>query len=147
MTVKTTPDEFHTVTPYLTVTGVAALLDFVRDAFGAVERLRMGNPDGTVAHAQVLIGDSMVMMGECAGGGTPSPAYLYIYVPDCDATYRKALEAGGTSDSEPTDMFYGDRVASVKDAAGNTWWIAQHLEDVSEEELERRRQEMMQNHA
>jgi uncharacterized glyoxalase superfamily protein PhnB len=140
MTVKPIPDGFHSVTPYLLVPGVARLIDFLKEAFGATETHRSVGPDGHVMHAQVRIGDSVVMMGEPRGDWQPIPGSLYLYVHDTDATYRRALAAGGTSLMEPADQFYGDRNAGVKDPSGNSWWIATHIEDVSPEELDGRAQ-------
>ncbi len=138
MAVKAVPDGYHTITPYLAIPGVAKLLDFVKAAFGAEELERHGRPDGPVMHAQVRIGDSRVMMGEPHAPWPTMPAALYLYVPDTDATYRRALQAGATSVMEPADQFYGDRNAGVKDPCGNLWWIATHIEDVSEAELAKR---------
>jgi PhnB protein len=117
---------------------VGKLIDFLKQAFDATEIERMARPDGTVHHAWVKIGDSMVMMGEPPDPSKSKPAALYLYVNDVDATYRRAIQAGATSLSEPADMFYGDRGAGVEDASGNTWWIATHIEDVAPEEVQRR---------
>ena len=136
--VKPIPDGFHTITPYLTVPGVAKLIDFVKQAFDAKEIERMQRPDGTVQHAEVKIGDSIVMMGEPQGQWTARPGTLYVYVDDVDSTYRLAIDAGARSLTEPADMFYGDRNAGVEDPSGNSWWIAKHIEDVSAEELQKR---------
>ncbi len=138
MTVKPIPDGFHTVTPYLVVAGAPKLIEFLKRAFGAEEVERTKRPDGTIGCAAVRVGDSMVMMGEAQAGQGPKPATLYLYVKDVDATYKKAIQAGGTSTCEPTDMFWGDRNAGVKDAFGNEWWIATHKEDVAPAEIERR---------
>ena len=138
MAVKPVPDTFHTVTPYLVVKGAAQLVDFLKRAFGATEFHMMKMPDGTVAHADCVIGDSHIMLGEAGGPWPSQPTSIYLYVPDCDAVYRKALAAGGTSVQEPKDQFYGDRHGAVKDSTGNTWWIATHVEDVPQQELERR---------
>ena len=92
----------------------------------------------TVGHAEVRIGDSMVMMGEASDAWKPMPSALYLYVADVDVAYRRALAAGGTSTMEPMDQFYGDRSGGVKDPAGNIWWIATRVENLSREELERR---------
>jgi uncharacterized glyoxalase superfamily protein PhnB len=139
--VKLIPDGYHSITPYLIVPGVARLLDFLKEAFGAEEtHPRMTRPDGAVMHAEVRIGDSRLMMGEPGGNWTPMPGSLYLYVPDTDAVYRRALAAGATSLMEPADQFYGDRNAGVKDPSGNSWWIATHKEDVSHEEMVRRAQ-------
>ncbi len=134
MAVKPVPDGYHTVTPYLTAKGANSLIDFIKRVFGGEETFRMGGD--TVQHAEMRIGDSMLMLGEAPD--EPVPGMLYLYVPDADAVYKRALGAGATSLREPTDMFYGDRTASVKDAFGNQWWIATHIEDVPPEELQRR---------
>jgi uncharacterized glyoxalase superfamily protein PhnB len=136
--VKPIPDGFHTVTPYLTVPGVARLIDFLKQAFDATEMHRHLRPDGTVQHAQVKIGDSMVMMGEPQDPWKPVPAVIFLYVNDVDAAYQRAIQAGATSLREPADQFYGDRMGGVQDPSGNQWWVATHIEDVSPEELKRR---------
>lgn len=136
--VKPVPDGYHTVTPYLTVKDAAAQLEFLTRAFGAVETYRMRGPDGAVRHAEVRIGDSMVMVGQARDEWQPRPASLYLYVPDVDATYRSAVAAGGRTIQEPTTHFYGDRSGAVEDAEGNSWWIATHVEDVPPEEIGRR---------
>jgi len=119
------------------VDGVAALIDFLKEAFEAVETERLPGPDGSVGHAEVRIGDSVVMMGGGSHFGS-MPAAIYLYVSDVDATYKKALDAGATSLMEPEDQFYGDRSGGVKDAFGNMWFIATRRENVSPEELSRR---------
>ncbi len=98
----------------------------------------METPDGRVSHAEVRIGDSIVMMGEPTERTETQPAHLYVYVNDTDETYDRALKAGAVSLMEPKDQFYGDRNAGVKDAFGNVWWIATHVEDVPPEEMRRR---------
>jgi len=143
MAVKPIPDGYHTITPYLTVQGVPKLLDFLKQAFAAQEIERMMRPDGTVGHAEVRIGDSVVMMGEAGGEWQPMPGALYLYVNDVDAVYKRALQAGAISTMEPMDQFYGDRSAGVKDPSGNQWWIATHKEDVPPEELKRRAEAAM----
>ena len=134
MAVKPVPDGYHTVTPYLTVKGANSLIDFIKRVFDGEETFRMGGD--TVRHAEMRIGDSMLMLGEAPD--EPLPGMLHLYMPDADAVYKRALAAGATSLRAPTDMFYGDRTAGVKDAFGNQWWIATHIEDVSPEEQERR---------
>ena len=143
MAVKPIPDGYHTVTPYLLVRGVRELIEFTKQAFGAREVRRMGPPDGPVMHAEIVVGDSRVMMGEVSGEWQPMPASLYLYVEDCDSMYRSAIAAGGTSINEPRDEFYGDRMGGVKDPSGNTWWIATHKEDMPEAEMARRSAEAM----
>jgi PhnB protein len=139
MAVKPIPAGYHSVTPYLAVEGAEKLLDFMKRAFDAVEVHEcMRRPDGTIQHAEVRIGDSVVMLGEANGRWTPRPSTLYLYVNDTDATYRRALEAGAASLMEPANQFYGDRNAGVQDPSGNFWWIATHVEDVSAEQMKRR---------
>ena len=138
MAVEPIPPGFHTVTPYLLVSGVPKLIGFLKNAFGAEVTEYMEMPDGTVMHAQVKIGDSFIMMGDPRGTGEPTRASLYLYVPNTDAVYQQALEAGATSVMAPADQFYGDRNAGVQDPVGNTWWIATHIEDVPPDELRKR---------
>ena len=135
--VKPIPDGYHSVTPYLVVDGAAKLIDFARQAFGAEEMFRMPAPGGSVGHAEMRIGDSVVMLADSSPDNPARPANLLLYVDDCDATYRKALAAGGTSEREPTDQFYGDRAGGV-DAFGVRWWIHTHIEDVPPEEMDKR---------
>ena len=132
------PEGFHAITPYLTVEGAARLMDFLKQAFGAEETLRTTRPDGTIGHAQMKLGDSNLMIADAGGPWKPMPTAIYLYVEDCDTTYKRALQAGATSLMEPADMFYGDRNAGVQDPAGNFWWISTHIEDISTEEKLRR---------
>jgi uncharacterized glyoxalase superfamily protein PhnB len=133
------PDGFHTVNPYLAVKGATRLLDFLALAFGAEEiGERFRGPDGAIMHAAVRIGDSMIEVSDAPGEVTL--AALHMYVEDTDAAYRRAIGAGGTSLREPMTTFYGDRSAGVKDPSGNSWWLACHVEDVSQEEMVRRMQ-------
>jgi uncharacterized glyoxalase superfamily protein PhnB len=144
MAVKPIPDGYHTVTPYLVVPGVAKLITFLKQAFGAEEtHPPTSRPDGAIMHAEVRIGDSRVMMGEPMGDYKPMPASLYLYVNDTDAVYKRALQAGATSIMEPANQFYGDRNAGVKDELGNFWWIGTHIEDVSPEEIAKRAEAFM----
>jgi PhnB protein len=146
MAVKPIPDGYHSVTPYLVVPGVATLLDFLKQAFEAQELHRMLRPDGTIMHAEVRIGDSLVMMGEPMGDAQPMLGSLYLYVNDVDNVYKRALQAGATSTSAPADQFYGDRSAGLKDPVGNQWWVATHKEDVPPEEIAKRAEAFMQQH-
>ena len=146
MAAKAIPDGYHSVTPYLVVKGAAQLIDFVKQAFGAQETFRMPGPEG-IMHAMVKIGDSVVMMSDAMGEYGPMPTMLFLYVEDVDAVYKRALQAGATSTQEPENQFWGDRAGAVKDAFGNQWWIATHVEDVAVEELERRGREMASQHA
>jgi len=101
----------------------------------------MSGPEGRVAHAEMKIGDSIIMMGDASSQNKAMPSQLYVYVDDVDTVYKRALEAGGTSISEPTNQFYGDRNASVRDPVGNIWGISTHVEDVPPEEMQRRMKE------
>ena len=132
------PPDHNTVSPYLVVHGVPGLLEFVRHTFGAQELHRSATPDGRVRHAEARIGDTVIMMGEATAEFPVRTAMLHVYVPDADAVYRKAMEAGAISLREPADQFYGDRTGGVQDAFGNQWWMATHKEDVSDEEIARR---------
>jgi PhnB protein len=143
MAMKPIPEGYHTVTPYLIVKGAKGLLEFLKDAFDAEEKEKMASPDGTIMHAEVKIGDSMIMLADAQGQWQPTTAAVYMYVPDVDATYKRALAAGGTSTMEPADQFYGDRHGGVKDQFGNFWWIATRVEEVSKEEMARRAEEWM----
>ena len=136
--VKHIPDGYQAVIPYLVVQDVAGLVDFLVRVFDGKEGHRSMRPDGTIMHTEVRIGDSVVMMGGANDQWKPMPSSLYVYVPDTDAAYRRAIAAGATSLMEPADQFYGDRNAGVKDPAGNFWWIGTHIEDVPPEELEKR---------
>jgi PhnB protein len=142
MGVNPIPEGYHSVTPYLIVEGAAELLDFVKSAFGAEERFRMPTPNGTIGHAEVKIGDSIVMVADGAEEWPVMPTFVYLYVDDCDATYQRALAAGATSVKEPEDQFYGDRNATVRDSVGNLWGIATHIEDVTEAEVAKRLEAM-----
>lgn len=136
--VQPIPDGYPTVTPYLVVEGATRVLDFLAAAFDAKERTRMEGPNGTIGHAEVTIGDSLIMVGDAGSEFPARPGTLHLYVEDCDATYERALAAGATSERPPEDQFYGDRMAGVNDSAGNQWWIATHVEDVSPDEMARR---------
>ena len=138
MPVHYLPKGYHNVIPYLHVTDAVKLIDFMKQTFDAIEIERMQTPDGAISHAEVKIGDSVIMMGEARGDFKPLPASLYVYVPNTDETYKRALQSGATSIMEPTDQFYGDRSAGVTDPFGNFWWIGTHIEDVSLEEIKRR---------
>jgi PhnB protein len=136
--VKPIPDGYHTVTPYLVVRDVPRLIEFLTQAFGATELMRAARPDGSVMHAEVTIGDSRVMMGEPPESSPPMPGCIHLYAVDTDALYHLALQAGATSLREPSNQFYGDRMAGVQDPAGNQWWIATHVENVPPAEMARR---------
>ena len=138
MPVKPIPDGYHSVTPYLIVDGAERLIEFMKQAFGARERMRMPMPNGLVGHAELEIGDSLVMLSDPLENYAAGQASLHLYVEDVDAVFRRALEAGATSEMEPADQFYGDRLGNLRDAWGNRWSIATHVEDVPEDEMMRR---------
>jgi len=140
MSVQPIPDGFHTITPFMMLDDVAAQLDFLAAAFDAEEIERVTLPDGSIKHAQVRIGNSMVMMGGARDDWPAMQSFLHLYVTDVDGLYSAALSAGATSVQEPRDEFYGDRTAGVKDPFGNLWWIAVHQEDVTADEMLRRMQ-------
>ena len=141
MAAKPVPDGYHTVTPYLTVDDAALQIDFLKRAFNAQVNYEMKDPQGNVRHAEVRVGDSILMIGQARDEWTSRPMTFYLYVPDVDALYKSALATGGKSLQEVTTQFYGDRSGGVEDPQGNYWWIATHVEDVSPEEMDRRHQE------
>jgi len=141
MATKAIPDGYHSITPHLMVRGAAQLIDFMKQAFGAQEKERVPGDNGEIMHAEVKIGDSIVMMSDAMGGYEPMPMVLFLYVEDADAVYDRALQAGGTTVMELKNQFWGDRAGAVRDAFGNVWWVATHIEDVSPEEAQRRMQE------
>ena len=128
----------HSITPYLKLPNAGRLLEFLKAAFDAVEEGRLTSPDGKVLHAEVRIGDSLVMVHELPSQGKPKPSMLYLRVGDVDATYRRAIEAGGISVTEPTNMYWGERVACVRDVSENDWWIASPMETLTLEEVQER---------
>jgi PhnB protein len=143
---KPIPEGYHTATPYLIVNDVARAIDFYKQAFGATELMRMAGPAGRIMHAEVKIGDSIIMLGgenpqmgvrgpQSLGG---SPAFLYLYVEDCDQAFNRAVEAGANATVPLRDQFWGDRSGNVKDPFGHSWWIATRKEEVSEDEIRRR---------
>jgi PhnB protein len=137
-TVRVVPEGYHTVTQSLVVKGADRLIDFLKEAFGAKEAGIFRMPNGTIAHAEVIIGDSRIMLGEEGPEMQAAPGRAYMYVRDSDSSYRKALKAGAISINEPKDQFYGDRTAAVKDPVGNIWTLATHKEDLSQEEQMKR---------
>ncbi len=144
---KPIPDGYRTVTPYITVHGAAQAIDFYKRAFGAQEVERMTGPDGkSVMHAEIRIGDSVVMLSdESPQSGTRSPQALggttgsiFLYVPDVDAAFKRAIDAGAKPVMPPADMFWGDRFGKLVDPFGHHWGMATHKEDLSPEEIRRR---------
>jgi PhnB protein len=143
MAVKPIPDGYHSITPYLVVEGAAKLIDFLKQAFDSQETLRMPRPDGGIAHAEVRIGDSALMLADAGRENGPRLGSIVLYVNDVDSVYKRAVAAGAASLAEPADQFYGDRMARLQDPAGNLWMIATHKEDVPPQELGRRFEAMM----
>ena len=143
MAVKPVPDGYHTVTPYLTVNDAALQIDFLKRALNAQVKYEMKDDKGNVRHAEVIVGDSILMIGQARDQWEARPMSFYLYVPDVDALYKSALAAGAKSLQEVTTQFYGDRSGGVEDPQGNYWWIATHVEDLSPEELERRHREAL----
>jgi PhnB protein len=142
--VKPVPEGYHTITPYLVVDGAEKIIRFVKEAFGAQPVFEpMMRPDGKVMHAEFKIGDSVVMLADTSERAQATSDMLYLYVPNVDAVYQKAIKAGGKSLMEPMDQFYGDRSGSIMDPAGNRWFIATHVENVSPADLKKRAAEFM----
>jgi len=142
--VKPVPDGYNTLTPYLVADGADKVISFMKDAFGAKAVFEpMMRPDGKIMHAEFKIGDSVLMIADSSERAKATASMLYVYVPNVDAVYQKALKAGATSVMEPANMFYGDRSGGVKDPAGNHWHIGTHVEDVSPAELKKRATEFM----
>ncbi|MGN9909192.1 VOC family protein [Phytohabitans sp. LJ34] len=146
------PDRYRRITPCLIVEGAGKAIDFYREVFGATERMRFDGPGGSVAHAEIEIGDSVVIVEDAspylgtsappAGGLAGTPVFQFVYVADVDATVALAVERGARLKRAPADQFYGDRDAFVIDPFGHGWTIASHVEDVSMEEMGRRMSEM-----
>jgi len=136
--VKPIPEGYHSLTPVVVVEGAPGLIDFLKQVFNAEEEEVYKGPDGRVIHAELRIGDSVLMISDSNPQFPALPAMANVYTEDVDAAYQRALKAGATSLREPSNQFYGDRTAGIKDVYGNQWWIATHVEDVSQEELEKR---------
>lgn len=146
------PDRYRRVTPALVVEGAAKALAFYAEVFGATERMRVPGPGGTIAHAEVEVGDSVVMVEDAspfmgtkappAGGFEGSPTALFIYVEDVDAVIERAVKLGATQERSAQDQFYGDRDAHIVDPFGHRWTVATHVEDVAPDEMMRRMAEL-----
>jgi len=135
--VRPIPKGYHSVTPALNLADAVQTIDFCKKAFGAKERMRMPGPDGKIMHAELEIGDSVIMLND-AMQEPAQPAGLFLYVPDVDKTFAKAVKAGATVLMAPQDMFWGDRFGRVSDPSGNKWGIATHREDVTPREMKKR---------
>jgi PhnB protein len=146
MSTKSIPDGYHAITPYLIMDGASSAIEFYKTVFGAIERMRIGAPGGKIGHAELLIGDSVIMLAdespemEARGpksiGGTP--VSLLLYVEDVDNVVRRAIDAGATLRRAVETKFYGDRSGTVNDPWGHVWNVATHVEDVSVEEMNAR---------
>lgn len=143
MTTKPIPDNYHSITPYLGIDSAAAAIDFYKRAFNAIETFRLPTPDGKVAHAELMFGDSVIMLSDpCEESPLPnpkllggSPVGLHLYVNNVDETFAQAIEAGATEISAVEDQFYGDRLGALKDPFGHVWFISTHIEDLTPEEI------------
>jgi PhnB protein len=153
MATKAIPDGYHSATPYLMVKGAANAIDYYKRAFGATELFRMADDKGTVGHAEIKIGDSVIMLADETPGAvchTPSSlggssVGMMIYVNDVDTVFKRAVEAGGKSLRPLTNQFYGDRSGTLEDPYGHVWTVATHVEDVPPEELKRRAEQAMKS--
>ncbi len=126
------PDGYSTVSPYLIAPGAQRVIDFLKRTFGARERRRYDMPDGSIMHAEVQIGDTVIMLGDAGSNWPAVPAHLHVYVEDVDSVYERALKAGGVSVQAPQRKGEDpDRRGGVKDPAGNTWWIATQMAETS----------------
>jgi PhnB protein len=150
MTAKPIPEGFHSVTPYLSIKGAKNAIEFYKQAFSAVELFRLPTPTGDIGHAEILIGDSHIMMSEpCDESPIPSPEALggstigiHLYVEDVDAVFSQAVKSGATILKAVEDQFYGDRMGTLKDPFGHVWFIGTHTEDLTPEEIQKRAMEM-----
>jgi PhnB protein len=146
MAVKPIPEGYHTLTPYLAVDDAGKAIEFYKRAFGAAERVRMPTEDGKVAHAELEIGDSLIMLSDQFPQATVKPpkeiggtsSGVFMYTENVDETVQQAIDAGATITMPVEDMFWGDRFGKVTDPFGHEWQIATHVEDLTEEEIQKR---------
>jgi PhnB protein len=151
MGVKPIPEGYNTLTPYLAVDDAAKAIEFYGRAFGAKERYRMPGPGGTIAHAEIQIGNSVIMLSDPFPQATAKPPSqlggttngLFMYVEDVDAAFKRAIDAGASETMPPADQFWGDRFGTVTDPFGHAWQLATHVEDVPPEEMARRGEEAL----
>ena len=155
MTVKTIPDGYHSVTPYLSIKGASAAIEFYKKALGAIELFRLDMPGDLIGHAEIQIGNSRIMIAdpcddvsfadpESLGGTTVG---LYVYVNDVDAIYSQAVDAGAKVIKPVEDQFYGDRTGAIEDPYGHRWFLATHIEDLTPEELSKRTENLFKEAA
>ncbi len=155
MSVKSTPDGYHSVTPYLGIKGAAEAIAFYQRALNAIEMFRLVAPGGVIGHAEIKIGDSVIMLADsCADAPFRSPQELsgssiglHLYVDDVDALFAQAVKAGATEVSPVQDQFYGDRTGTLKDPYGHVWFLATHKEELSPEEINQRAEAMFKQGA
>ncbi len=146
MTVKPISDDYRTVTPYLSISSAKDAIEFYKLAFGATEIFRLNTPTGDIAHAEIKIGDSVIMLAEpCEDSPMPSPDTLggstvavHLYVEDVDAMFEQAIDAGALDIKSVEDQFYGDRMGTLKDPFGHIWFVSTHIEDLTPEEIQQR---------
>jgi PhnB protein len=136
--IRAVPEGYRAVTPWIISRDAAGLIEFVGRAFGAEEFARVHHQDGSIGHAEFRIGDSVVMAFDATEEWPDTPSFLRLYVEDADEVHRRALQAGATSVTEVTHLFWGDRVGRVRDPFGNLWWIQARVEEVDPAEMERR---------
>ncbi len=141
-TIKPIPAGYHTLTPFVVADNASGFIKFLKKAFYTQLNYLMEAVDGLIRHAELKIGDSAIIVASATEIHKSMPGMLNVYVEDCDQVYEKALKAGAESMAKPANQFYGDRSAGIKDSWGNIWWIATHVEDVSNEEIKRREAEL-----
>ena len=154
-TARAVPKGYHTVTPSLVIAGAAKAIEFYKKAFGAEEKSRFPAPDGTIMHAEIRIGDSIIMLGDEMpeqGGRGPksyggSPVCLFIYLDDVDTAWKRAVDAGAKVVTPLSDQFWGDRGGSVEDPFGHSWWLCQHVKDLNPRELQQAADAYFSQHA
>lgn len=143
--VQPIPEGYHSISPAITCKNAAAAIDFYKKAFGATEIMRMDGPNGTIGHAELRIGNSVIFVSDEFPGMSAAPvqgalpnSYLFLYTEDCDAVFNRAVEAGAAATMPMADMFWGDRFGKLTDPFGHSWGVATHVEDVAPEEMQRR---------
>ena len=135
---KTIPDGYSTVTPWIITSNTIALLDFLKAAFGAEELARVPNADGSIGHAEARIGNAVVMMFDRPKGWAETPAFIRLYLEDAKSSFAQAIAAGATPITTITPLAFGDEVGRIQDPFGNIWWLQTRLEEVGYEEMQRR---------
>lgn len=155
MTVKPIPDGYHSVTPYLMIKGASEAIEFYKRAFGATELFRLAAPGGQIGHAEIKIGDSLIMLADpCEEGAFRNPQSLggssvglHVYVADVDAQFAQAIKAGAKAVKPVQDQFYGDRSGTLEDPFGHIWFLSTHKEDVAPDEINRRAEALFKKQA